>query len=111
MSKNGAQDVVEAAKSRFSDDLEALRSSFTDLKTDLTKIIHDAVATGRESAHVVGGRASDAMSGVKDQASALKDKSSETLEALGDKIGENPVASTLVAFGVGFLIAKLLTRH
>ena len=41
----------------------------------------------------------------------LKAKGNDQFEQLGQTIGEKPMTSALVAFGVGFLVAKLLTRR
>jgi hypothetical protein len=39
----------------------------------------------------------------------IKDCGVESVEKLGQKIGERPLLSAAIALGIGFILAKLLT--
>jgi|SRR5208282_5108244 len=81
------------AEKDFSSDLEALHDSFANLRDDVAKLVDNAVGAA------------------KDGAGALKDRGADSYEQVGRKIGENPMLSTAIAFGVGFILAKMLSRR
>lgn len=76
----------------FSADLESLHNSFSQLRDDVTHLMSNAVGTAKSGAD------------------ALKDRGAESVEQLGDKIGEQPILSAAIVFGLGFIVAKLLSR-
>jgi ElaB/YqjD/DUF883 family membrane-anchored ribosome-binding protein len=88
----------------FSSDLETLQSNFTQLREDVTELLNNAVGTARSGAGAIKHRAS----GVVDD---LKDRGSDSLEQIGERIAERPFASAAIAFGVGFIAAKLLSKR
>lgn len=108
-------DVKDDAKERFSADLDQLKAGFSQLKSDVSTILHNALGAGRQQARAgtetVRGQANAAVDRVKDGYHDLKDRGNAQLDSLTDTIGERPVTSALIAFGVGFLIAKVLTRR
>ncbi len=86
-------DMHEHTGDRFSSDLESLHNSFSQLREDVTSLVHSALGTAKSGAD------------------ALKDRGSESMEHVGDKISEQPLLSAAIVFGVGFIVAKLLTRR
>jgi len=98
------------AKQAFSSDLESLKKSFAQLRTDLTSLVGTAVGAGKTSAHLMKEQAAAAAEGVKHKLHDLKDQGGETAEAFQRKIGERPLASVLIAFGVGYVVARFLSR-
>lgn len=105
------KDVKEESRERFSADLENLKSSFSQLKNDVAHLIKTSVGTGKASASVVKDQAGSAVGDAKEKMHALTDRGQKQVEELGEIIGERPLTSALVAFGVGFLVAKLLSRR
>ena len=92
-------------------DLAAIRDDLDALKTDLAGLLQ----------HVKSG----AVDGVGDEAKRLYGKlsaqsgelygklsaqSGDTLETFARQIEENPLASLLIAFGVGFIAGRILSR-
>ncbi len=81
-------------------DLEAIRDDLDALKSDLGALLK----------HVKSGT----VDGVSDEAKRLYGKFSaqggEKLETFARQIEENPLASLLIAFGVGFLAGRILSR-
>lgn len=88
--------------------------------------IGDATRSARESVRAAGAAVSQATGHaveagrrqwddlsrkVSGQAQHLKERGKEGLETARDTVKGNPIASTVVAFGLGFLIAGLLLRR
>jgi ElaB/YqjD/DUF883 family membrane-anchored ribosome-binding protein len=98
---------------------DSIRKEMDALKADIAQLREDIV--GLSSA--VKGAASENVAGAKAQAEErmhqawedierrLQDLLSEgkaTFNTAEQKVGEHPVGSVLTAFGIGFVIAKLL---
>jgi ElaB/YqjD/DUF883 family membrane-anchored ribosome-binding protein len=120
--KRDLKDVKNEAKDRFADDIDSLKESFSQLKDDLHKMFDDAVGTGRAGARVMGDHANQVYGSVKDQAQDayirarknardLKDRGADQVDMLGEKIAENPLTAAAIAFGVGFIISRLMSRR
>jgi ElaB/YqjD/DUF883 family membrane-anchored ribosome-binding protein len=84
--------VKDPASGHFSD-FENLQLSFMQLREDVTKLLNDAVGTAKSGA------------------SAMKNRGSESVEQVGEKISEQPLLSAAIVFGIGFIAAKLLSRR
>jgi ElaB/YqjD/DUF883 family membrane-anchored ribosome-binding protein len=112
--KEDFKGVKDEARDKLSNDMAELRSSFTKLRSDVTTLLSDALGAGktvgRTGASAVKDQASDAVDTVKQRVKDWEERGSESVDALGEKIGEHPVTSALIALGVGFILAKLLTR-
>jgi ElaB/YqjD/DUF883 family membrane-anchored ribosome-binding protein len=86
-----------------------------DIKSDLRQLRSDFVGLVKTLKDEAGERAASAASEVKER---MGEKLSEARE-YGEKVGkqlqttieEKPLASVLVAFGVGFLMGKLMDRR
>ena len=89
---------------RFSSDLETLKSSFSQMREDMTRILENTLGTGKSGAGMLKERASNA-------ATDLQDYSSESIEKFGQRIGERPLLSAAIALGIGFVLAKLFTSR
>jgi len=81
-------------------DLDAIRDDLDALKSDLGALLK----------HVKSGT----VDGVSDEAKRLYGKlasqGSESLDAITHHVEEKPLASLLIAFGVGFIAARILSR-
>jgi ElaB/YqjD/DUF883 family membrane-anchored ribosome-binding protein len=97
-------------KDALNSDFETLKRSFNQLRTDLTSLVGSALGAGKTSAHVVKDKAEAAVDGVKHQLHNLKDKGAESAEAIEQKISDHPLTSIVIAFGVGFMVARFLSR-
>jgi len=91
-------------------DLEVLKKSFAQLRTDLTSIVSNALGVGKSGAHLVKEQAAEAVDGVKNKLHSIKDKGVHSAEAIENKIADHPITSILVAFGVGFMLARMFNR-
>ncbi|MBC7783551.1 MAG: hypothetical protein H7144_06905 [Burkholderiales bacterium] len=92
-------------------ELDSLKESFSQLRTDVVDVLNHAFGLGRSSAEAAKESASDAVVRVKDQISSLKERGTDSLSNVERKIEENPLPAALIAFGAGYLIAKVLGRR
>lgn len=113
MSKTNEQhaDTTDEPKDRFASDLETLKESFTQLRGDVTKLLDNTLGTGKSGAGMLKDRASAAAVDLKDRMGDLKDYGVDSVERIGQKIGERPLLSAAIALGIGFVLAKLLTTR
>lgn len=93
--ENGVAQIAtatEAPRERLAENFDSLKENFVQLRNDLSHMITNAFATGSSGKDVAGAEAKHLF----DQAR--------------DKIRDNPGTSALIAFGVGYIAAKML-RH
>lgn len=95
---NGELDAVKKDIAKLHEDIRDLSSALlTSVKgkaDDLGDKISDKAADGRDSLH--------------DLLLELRDRSEDARETVAEQVKDHPTASLLSAFGVGFLVAKLL---
>jgi ElaB/YqjD/DUF883 family membrane-anchored ribosome-binding protein len=103
------------AKTNLAADVENLKKSLTQLRGDVTTLLGDAVEIGKSSAGVAAGVAKDkagaAVDGIKHRIHDLKERGSKSAESFEDTIAEHPLAAAMIAFGAGFILAKLFSRR
>lgn len=112
---NDTADQAKRDSAGFASDLDGLKKSFSQLRTDLTQLIDRALVAGKSGAHTAVGGVKDAVGGVKDAvggaATGLKEKSIDSAKAVEEHIAEHPIAATAIAFCVGYLLGKLFSRR
>jgi ElaB/YqjD/DUF883 family membrane-anchored ribosome-binding protein len=89
---------------RFSSDLEELKTSFGQLREDVTTLLKNASGTARSGAGMLKDRAASA-------ALDLRHRGVESVERVEHKIGQKPLLSVALALGIGFIFAKLFMRR
>jgi ElaB/YqjD/DUF883 family membrane-anchored ribosome-binding protein len=117
---NDAQtEVSDDSKERFSSDFDQLKSSFAQLREDVSKLVGNTLGTGKSGAEMLKDRAAGAVGDLKDRAADAvgdlkdrvddgKERIHESFDRLGKKISERPLTSAAIALGIGFLLARLL---
>ncbi len=95
----------------LSHNLDTLQESFGKLKEDVVTLVQDATGVGREGAGVIKDRAVSAFEDVSHKIEQLRDRGSQAVENVESRIESNPLMATGIAFGAGFIIAKLLDRR
>src|ERR1041384_3458306 len=93
---------------RFSSDLETLKSNFTQLREDVTELLGNTVGTGKSGAGLLKQRASTAVDDFNDRIGGPKDRGVESVERIGQTIGNRPFLSAAIAVGIGFILARLI---
>jgi hypothetical protein len=76
----------------FSSNLETLQDDFTELREDVTKLLNHVVGTAKSGA------------------GAIKHRAASAVDDLRDRGTEQPILTAFIVFGVGFIVAKLLSR-
>ena len=86
-------------------------------ETDLSQLVADVQALKRDIAAMAGhsrGAAADAAGALGAEAQRLYDniatQSRRQAEALGDQVEAHPLASLMIAFGIGFVAGRILPR-
>lgn len=114
MSQSSFKDVKEESRERLAADIEHLKASFTQLKNDVAHLVKTSVGAGKASANAVrdqaGSAVGSAVDDAKEKVHQFADRGQRQIEEFGEVLRERPLTSALVAFGVGFVIAKLLSR-
>lgn len=104
-------DAMSNTSERVSDEMDSLKSSFSQLKKDVADMVSNAVGAAKTGAESAKDGAVHVAGAMKDRLNDLKDRSAEHLHVVEEKIAENPLPAALIAFGVGFLIAKLFSSR
>jgi len=85
-------------------DVAALRQDFADLMSQMKS---GAFKEANEAAENILGQLGDKANHLYDNVSAQGQRS---VKAIGRQVEERPIVSLLIAFGVGFVASRLLTR-
>ena len=101
----------EESAADLKSDFENLKSSLGQLREDVGKLLSGALGAGQHGAAAIRNQASDAVDGIKQRISGLKDKGADRLESVEQKIADHPLTSALIAFGVGYMLGKLFSRR
>ena len=86
-------------------DLEMLRADVAALKRDLAATLTHLKGGAVHSARNAGEHLTDAANELAENLSA---QSERAIKALGEHVEQQPVASVLVAFSVGFVLSRIL---
>ena len=85
-------------------DVAALRQDFTDLMSQMKS---GALKGANDTADSILGQLGDKANHLYDNVSAQGQRS---VKAIGRHVEERPIVSLLIAFGVGFVASRLLSR-
>lgn len=80
------------------------------LRADLNQIQKDVAALTETLKKLGAERGQEGVDAVKRAAAATERQASAAVHMVEDQVKERPLQSMLVAFGLGFLIGKLLDR-
>jgi ElaB/YqjD/DUF883 family membrane-anchored ribosome-binding protein len=104
-------DAKDQSRNRFSTDFEDLKGDFAQLREDVTKLLSSVLGSGKNGAGVLKDDALAAVGDVEECLTDIKDRGVDSVERIGNKIGEHSLLSVAIAFSVGFVMAKLLARR
>jgi ElaB/YqjD/DUF883 family membrane-anchored ribosome-binding protein len=92
-------------------DFDAVATDLAMLKRDVAALMSQLKSGGVRGAKEA---AKDTLDQLSERASRLYDKVAEqgarSTEAISRQVEEQPIASLLIAFGVGFIVSRLLSR-
>jgi ElaB/YqjD/DUF883 family membrane-anchored ribosome-binding protein len=96
------------------DDFKALREDFDRLRRDVGELADSLKQAGREQAAATKQHSRETLDGARDRlrdsAQAATERGREYYEQVEHRVGDHPWSSLVTAFGVGFILAKLLDR-
>ena len=92
-------------------ELEELKSGFATLRDDVMNIVSHAMGFGRSGAQVARDSATEQYENLKSKFDDFKQRGGEKFEALEKQVTDHPIGAALIAFGVGFVFAKLMHRR
>ena len=104
-------DVKSKPEDGVSSDLADLKNDFAQFREDVSKLLANALGAGKNGAAVLKDDAATAVGDIKECLNDIKQRGVESVERIGDKIGEHSLMSAAIAFAVGFVVAKLLARR
>ncbi|AGA89038.1 hypothetical protein Thimo_0163 [Thioflavicoccus mobilis 8321] len=100
-----AEKDMNAEIRKLQDDFSTLRGDVSEMMTLLREMGAERVEEAKESAN-------DSLQASRErlrrQAASLRTRGRETVDDLEDTIEGNPLGSVALAFGIGFVVAKLL---
>jgi ElaB/YqjD/DUF883 family membrane-anchored ribosome-binding protein len=85
-------------------------SGMDKVKDDFGKVKSGVADLAGSAADAARAGAKDAVDAVKDKAGDAQKYAEQQIEALVQCVKDRPVTSALVGVGIGFLLAKLLSR-
>ena len=89
------------------EDLAALKRDFATLMNQMSQMRSGAFKVAGDAAESTLGEISDRADRLYDSLVAQGERS---VKAIGRQVEERPVMSLLIAFGVGFIVSRLLSR-
>ena len=89
------------------EDLAALKRDFAALMNQMSQLKSTAAKGASDAAESTLGEISDRVDHLYDSVVAQGERS---VKAIGRQVEERPVMSLLIAFGVGFIASRLLSR-
>lgn len=104
-----------AADKELQAELDMLKADMARLREDLGGLVGALKGAGSAKASAMkeemGDFVEDAEEKAKKILEILKEKGKAGAHYAGDKVGEHPFIAILAAFGVGFVLAKILDRN
>ena len=103
------------AEKDLSREMESLKADLTKLREDFAGVTEALKEAGQKKTEDARQGLVDLMTSLMDELRGAlgkaKDTGSKSVEAVGHQIELRPLTSLFTAFGVGFVIAKLLHRR
>jgi len=97
---------------QVNDELEGLKTSFNQLRSDVVNLFNHAFGVSKGSAEMARDYGNDAMEQLKNRVYDLRDRGAVQMHHVEKKVEENPMQAVMIAFGVGFLLSKIFGhRH
>lgn len=93
------------------EEIDAVKASLKELRTDVVDVVSHAFGIGRGGAHAAKDTATDAVDQLKSKLTDLRTRGTDSLSAIERRIEEKPMQAALVAFGLGFVAAIYLSRR
>jgi len=87
------------------DDFATLNQTVADLARDVKALL---AATVREGEDKTRSNVHETIEGLKERMDQVRDRGQHYVDSTEQRISEHPFTSLLTAFGIGFILAKLM---
>lgn len=102
------------AKEEYQNELEALKSDVAQLRTDMGELMDSFRQMGQERFNEAKSKATSEVERLREQLNQAYDRARqegrEVYETAHHRLEEHPVMSVGLAFGLGLLIGKILSK-
>jgi ElaB/YqjD/DUF883 family membrane-anchored ribosome-binding protein len=103
------------AEANIQKDLDTLRADLAALRASLEEVTSDLLNVGKDSATIAGRRLGERTAASRERLrnayGAARDQSARAIEGLQTTIEDRPFVSIVAAFGLGFVLGKMLDRR
>ena len=100
-----------AHNAKLIQDIEHLKAELAKVRGDLKDVLSAAKEVGTSGTATLKDKVGEKLEDVKKVIDTAKEKGAQVVEQAQTTIQERPLTSVLIAFGVGVLVAKLLSRR
>ena len=100
-----------AHNAKLQQDIEHLKAELAKVRGDLKDVLSAAKDVSASSATTIKDKVGEKIDDMKEVLEAAKEKGGKVVEKAQTTIQERPLTSVLIAFGVGVLVAKLLSSR
>jgi hypothetical protein len=96
---------------KLSREIQAIKHGVAELRADVTELMGHVLGVGSGGAEAVKQTAFGAVESVKDGLADIKQRGLDQVSDVRRRIQASPFKATLIAFGVGYILAKLTSRR
>jgi len=94
------------------EELETLRADFAKLQSDVGELVQALKEAGSERVNSARDGVADELrrrrERLEERLGAARDRGRRVADEVGEEVAQRPLTSLLAAFGVGFILAKLM---
>lgn len=112
--QESAKRVNEEGESNAHDDLEQLKADLAKLRGDMGQVISSMVGLSRKGASTARDAAQTGIDQGIEQLHRryrlMRKRTNRAADSLAETLSDRPLASVAVAFGVGMLLGKIMSR-
>jgi ElaB/YqjD/DUF883 family membrane-anchored ribosome-binding protein len=102
------------AKEEYQNELEALKTDVAQLRTDMGELMDSFRQMGNDRVHAARSKATSEVDRLREQLNQAYDRARqegrEVYETAHHRLEEHPLTSVGLAFGLGLIIGKILSK-
>jgi ElaB/YqjD/DUF883 family membrane-anchored ribosome-binding protein len=92
------------------DDVDRIKADLGSLKSDLTDLTKALVDFGKDTVRGAKDEAQGKVEQLRGAVERLRARGSDIMDDVEERVTANPTVSLLAAFGLGFILGKVLDR-
>lgn len=102
---------MTGSNAHMQEEIESLRSGFGKLRSDVAELFTHAFGLGKSGAEYAREHGGDTVEQLKHRYADFRRRGADQMTMVEHRIEENPLSSAMIAFGVGFVIARFMHRR